>query len=92
VTNTSTPRACPPIIYGLASYTPVAVSDALTGMLRRYRKRIGSRWRGYDTGLQAVLTCAWLAGGHTYQQLADGNAIPRGTCRRYLHEGAGGRC
>jgi hypothetical protein len=67
--------------------TPAAVIDALTGMLRRYRRRIGSRWRGYDTGLQAVLTCAWLEGGHTYQQLADGNAIPRETCRRYIQEG-----
>lgn len=67
--------------------TPARVVDALTGMLRRYRRRIGSRWRGYDVWLQAVLVCAWLEGGHTYQQLADGNGISRETCRRYIHEG-----
>jgi hypothetical protein len=87
VTNNPPGRACPPIIYGLALDTPARVIDALTGMLGRYRRRIGSRWRGYDTGLQAVLTCAWLEGGHTYQQLADGNAISRETARRYIHEG-----
>ena len=87
MTNNPPGRACPPIIYGLALDTPARVIDALTGMLERYRRRIGSRWRGYDTGLQAVLTCAWLEGGHTYQQLADGNAVPRETCRRYIHEG-----
>jgi hypothetical protein len=67
--------------------TPVQAVDELTGMLRRYQQRIGTRWRSYDTRLQAVLTCAWLGGGHTYQQLADGNAIPRETCRRYIAEG-----
>jgi hypothetical protein len=34
-----------------------------------------------------VLTCAWLEGGHTYRSLAEGNAIPRETCRRYIAEG-----
>jgi len=81
VTKPSPARVCPPIIYGLGLDTPAQVIDTLTGMLRRYQQRIGSRWRGYDTGLQAILTCAWLSGGHTYQQLADGNGIPRETCR-----------
>ncbi|HZM84321.1 MAG TPA: transposase family protein [Candidatus Limnocylindrales bacterium] len=67
--------------------TPAAVVEALTQMLGRYRRRIGTRWRGYDTRLQAILTCAWLEGGHTYQQLADGNGLSRETCRRYIHEG-----
>jgi hypothetical protein len=87
VTNNPPGRACPPIIYGLGLSTPAHVVDAFTQMLGRYRRRIGSRWRGYGTGLQAVLTCAWLEGGHTYQQLADGNGISRETCRRYIHEG-----
>ncbi|HZM79265.1 MAG TPA: transposase family protein [Candidatus Limnocylindrales bacterium] len=87
MTNTSPARACPPIIYGLGLATPAQVIDALTGMLRRYQRRIGTRWRGYDTRLQAVLTCAWLEGGHTYQALADGNEIARETCRRYIMEG-----
>ena len=87
MTKPSPARACPPIIYGLGLATPAQVIDTLTGMLHRYRRRIGSRWRGYDTRLQAVLTCAWLEGGHTYQQLADGNGISRETCRRYIWEG-----
>lgn len=59
------------------------LADALT----RYHKRIGTRWRGHEVWLQAVLTCAWLEGGHTYRSLAAGNGIPRETCRRYISEG-----
>jgi DDE superfamily endonuclease len=87
VTNNPPARACPPIIYGLGLSTPAHAIDALTGKLRRYQQRIGSRWRCHDTRLQAVLTCAWLEGGHTYQQLADGNGVSRETCRRYIAEG-----
>jgi hypothetical protein len=45
------------------------------------------RWRGYDAGLQAILTVAWLQGGHTYRALAAGNGVSKDTCRRYIAEG-----
>ena len=59
------------------------LADALT----RYHRRTGTRWRAYEVTLQAVLTCAWLEGGHTYRSLAAGNGVPRSTCRRYVQEG-----
>lgn len=59
----------------------------LADTLTRYHRRIGTRWRGHEVWLQAVLTCAWLEGGHTYRSLAAGNGIPRETCRRYISEG-----
>lgn len=87
VTNNQDLRACPPIIYGLCLRAPAHVIDSLAGMLARYRRRVGCRWRGYDTRLQAILTVAWLQGGHTYRSLAAGNGVSKDTCRRYVHEG-----
>ena len=51
------PEASGPIIYGLALSTPAAVVSHLAVTLTRYRRRIGTRWRGYDTTTQAILTC-----------------------------------
>ena len=79
--------ASAPIIYGLALTTPAHVVQRLADTLTRYRRRTGTRWRAYETTLQAVLTCAWLEGGHTYRSLAAGNGIPVTTCRRYVQEG-----
>ena len=71
------PEASGPIIYGLALSTPAAVVKHLATALTRYRRRIGTRWRGYDTTTQAILTCAWLEGGHTYRSLGAGNGVPK---------------
>jgi hypothetical protein len=81
------PGASKPIIYGLALSTPPGVVDHLTAALARYHARIGSRWRAHEPVKQAVLTCAFLEGGHTYRSLAAGNAIPRSTCHTYVQEG-----
>lgn len=81
------PEASAPIVYGLALATPAHVVQRLADALTRYHKRTGTRWRGYEVWLQAVLTCAWLEGGHTYRSLAEGNGVPRETCRRYVQEG-----
>jgi hypothetical protein len=86
VTNTDT-GASAPIIYGLALNTPAGIVDRFAATLTRYRRRIGSRWRAHDVMLQAVLTFAFLEGGHTYRDLADGNGIPRSTCHTYIQEG-----
>ena len=81
------PGASGPIIYGLALTTPPRVVDDLAAALARYHRRIGSRWRAHDAFTQAVLTCAFLEGGHTYRRLGEGNGVPRSTCYTYIHEG-----
>ena len=81
------PGASGPIIYGLALSTPPRVVDHLAAALARYHRRIGSRWRAHEPSKQAVLTCAFLEGGHTYRSLAAGNGIPRSTCYAYVQEG-----
>jgi len=81
------PQTSAPIIYGLALSTPAPVVDRLAEALTRYRKRIGTRWRAYEAQLQAVVTLAWLEGGHTYRSLGAGNGIPRSTCYEMVAEG-----
>jgi hypothetical protein len=76
-----------PIIYGVALSTPAHVVRSLAAALVRYRKRIGTRWRMHDATLQAVLTIAWLEGGHTYRALGAGNGVPKSTCRTLVQEG-----
>ncbi|MDQ1287962.1 MAG: hypothetical protein QG622_1527 [Actinomycetota bacterium] len=83
----TTPGASGPIVYGLALSTPTHVVARLADALTRCHRRTGTRWRAYDVWLQAVLTCAWLEGRHTYRSLGAGNGIPRETCRRYIGEG-----
>ncbi|HET8658941.1 MAG TPA: hypothetical protein VFM55_08085 [Micromonosporaceae bacterium] len=87
MTNQKDPETSAPIIYGLALSTPRHVVENLASALTRYRKRIGTRWRAYDTTLQAVLTIAWLEGGHTYRSLGAGNGVPKSTCRTMVTEG-----
>lgn len=55
--------------------------------LGRYHRRRGTRWHAHALRLQAILTCAFLEGGHTYRKLADGNGLPRSTCYDYIQEG-----
>jgi DDE superfamily endonuclease len=86
VTNQN-PETSPPIIYGVALSTPVRVVAHLAQALTRYQKRIGTRWRAHDTTLQAILTIAWLEGGHTYRKLGEGNGVPKSTCRTLIQEG-----
>jgi hypothetical protein len=81
------PEASAPIIYGLALNTPAHVVNRLATILTRYRRRIGSRWRLCDPTKQAVLTCAYLEGGHTYRALGEGNGVPKSTCRTLVQEG-----
>jgi DDE superfamily endonuclease len=87
VTNTGSAEASAPIIYGLSLSTPASAVDRLATALTRYQRRIGTRWRTHDARLQAVVTCAYLEGGHTYRQLAAGNGMARGTCYDYVREG-----
>lgn len=85
--NQKRPETSPPIIYGVAMSTPVHVVEHLAAALIRYQKRIGTRWRAHSVTLQAVLTIAWLEGGHTYRKLGEGNGVPKSTCRTLIQEG-----
>lgn len=80
-------EASAPIVYGLALKTPLSVVDSLVGALARNHRRAGSRWRAHTVRLQAVLTLAFLEGGHTYRGLAEGNGIPKSTCHDYIQQG-----
>jgi hypothetical protein len=86
VTN-QIPQTCPPIICGLALSTPAHVVQRLASAPTRYQRRLGTRWRAHDVTTQAVLTVAWLEGGHTYRKLAAGNGVPKSTCRTLIQEG-----
>jgi len=80
-------EASAPIVYGLALKTPPSVVDSLVAALTRYHRRTGTRWRSHTVQLQAVLTLAFLEGGHTYRSLAAGNGVPKSTCHDYVTEG-----
>lgn len=81
------PKTSGPIIYGLTLSTPAHVVQWLAEKLIRYQRRIGTRWRAHDTTSQAILTIAWLEGGHTYRSLGAGNGVPKSTCRTLVQEG-----
>src|SRR6266516_623748 len=57
--------------------TPAIATPAHTTSEYLHHKRIGSRWRAHDTRTQAILTLAWLEGGHTYRKLGAGNGVPK---------------
>ncbi|WP_326590883.1 transposase family protein [Streptomyces brevispora] len=80
-------EASAPLVYGLALKTPAGTVDRIVGALVRYHRRIGSRWQLHGFPLQAVLTCAFLEGGHTYRSLAEGNGVPKSTCCNLIQEG-----
>jgi hypothetical protein len=49
----------------------------LAGVIRRYRRQIGSCWRKCNPGQQALLVLAHLRKGETFAALAAGSASAR---------------
>src|SRR5689334_19024098 len=47
----------------------------VSGLIRRHRKSIGSRWRKLNPGQQALLVLAYLRKGETFAELAAGFAV-----------------
>ena len=47
----------------------------VSGVIRRYRKSIGSRWRKLNPGQQALLVLAHLRKGETFTELAAGFGV-----------------
>jgi hypothetical protein len=58
----------------------------VTGVIRRHRKAIGSRWRKLAPGQQAMLVLAYLRKGETFAELAAGFGIGTTTAWRYVEE------
>ena len=60
----------------------------LAGVIRRYRRQIGSCWRKCNPGQQALLVLAHLRKGETFADLAAGFGIGTATAWRYVRETA----
>ncbi|MFY9774014.1 MAG: transposase family protein [Trebonia sp.] len=57
-----------------------------SGIIRRHRKSIGSRWRKLTPGRQALLVLAYLRKGETFAELAAGFGVGTTTAWRYVEE------
>jgi hypothetical protein len=58
----------------------------VAGVIRRYRRQIGSCWRKLAPGQQALLVLAHLRNGETFAELAAGFAVSTATAWRYVSE------
>ena len=58
----------------------------VAGIIRRYRKSSGSRWRKLNPGQQALLVLAYLRKGETFADLAAGFGVGTTTAWRYVNE------
>src|SRR6266700_3671985 len=58
----------------------------VSGIIRRHRKWIGSRWRRLNPGKQALLVLAYLRKGEAFAELAAGFAVGTTTAWRYVEE------
>jgi hypothetical protein len=56
------------------------------GVIRRYRRQIGSCWRKLNPGRQALLVLAYLRKGETFADLAAGFGVGTATAWRYVTE------
>ena len=65
---------------------PLCRCRAVTGIIRRHRKSIGSRWRKLRPGQQALLVLAYLRKRETYAELAAGFGGATTTAWRYVEE------
>ena len=71
-------RACLPLSRATLAY--------LAGVIRRHRRQIGSCWRKYNPGQQALLVLAHLRKGETFADLAAGFGTGTATAWRYVRE------
>ena len=58
----------------------------VSGIIRRHRAAIGSRWRKLNPGQQALLVLAYLRKGETFAELAAGFGVGTTTAWRYVEE------
>jgi hypothetical protein len=58
----------------------------VSGIIRRHRRSIGSRWRRLNPGQQALLVLAYLRKGETFANLTAGFGVGTTTAWRYVEE------
>jgi len=58
----------------------------VSGIIRRHRKSIGSRWRELNPGQQGLLVLVYLRKGETFAGLAAGFGVGTATAWRYVNE------
>jgi len=63
-----------------------ATLSYVAGVIRRYRRQIGSCWRKLNPGQQAMLVLAHLRKGETFADLAAGFGVSTATAWRYVAE------
>ena len=76
----------PMLFYRAALPLSRATLTYLAGVIRRYRRQIGSCWRKCNPGQQALLVLAHLRKGETFAGLAAGFGIGTATAWRYVRE------
>jgi hypothetical protein len=74
-------RAALPLSHATLTY--------VAGVIRRYRRQIGSCWRKLNPAQQAMLVLAYLRKGETFADLAAGFGVGTATAWRYVAETAG---
>ncbi|BCJ26894.1 IS5/IS1182 family transposase [Actinocatenispora sera] len=58
----------------------------VSGLIRRHRRQLGSRWRALDAGQQALLVLVYLRKGEPFTQVGAGFEVSTATCWRYVNE------
>ena len=58
----------------------------VSGIIRRHRRGIGSRWRALNPGQQGLLVLVYLRKGETFADLAAGFGVGTTTAWRYVEE------
>lgn len=58
----------------------------VSGLIRKHRRKLGSRWRRLDPGQQALLVLVHLRKGEPFAEVGAGFGVSATTCWRYVHE------
>lgn len=74
------------LFYRAALSLSTKTLNYVAGIIRRYRKALGSRWRKLAPAQQALLVLAYLRKGDTYSDLAAGFGVGTATAWRYVNE------
>jgi hypothetical protein len=77
------------IFYRAALPLSTKTLNYVSGIIRRYRKALGSRWRKLAPARQALLVLAYLRKGETFAELAAGFGVGATTAWRYVNETTG---
>jgi hypothetical protein len=65
---------------------PARTLTYVAKIIRRHRRKTGSRWRKLNPGRQTLLVLAYLHKGETFADLAGGFGIGTATAWRYVSQ------